>query len=483
MLELYKNIFKQLNNDVPYAVWKAVHVLDLAVHGEGDIDILVSSESQGRFEEIVKEHGFFRAEYKILHFPYVEHWYGYDDHTGKLCHLHVYYNIVTGESHLKAYHIPFEDDILLNRTLNSFNIYEASPEDQALLYTMRHYMKRSSLLGFLLWAYEKGDYLQEYEYIKNQLAGLDKTQFLSKLSPVRTDFDFHSLDLHANLSGFLSARKMRSSISGYRRYSPLVAAVKSVLNMGIRVYMKVCKVKKNLHKGPVLAVSGIDGSGKTSMVEELRTWLGKSFSVQVLHLGKPTTTILTFPLRPALFLYRSIARGKTHEDNGTNTPPTTPLKKKSGLIWCMRYLALAYERYRLAKKARRLADKGIIVICDRYPSLTPGKMDSPRIEGSGTGIVGMMQQIELRLYERLPKADGLIFLNVSIEEAIKRNRNRNKIDKETDEGIVQRHTENQGLDYCAEQVIVVDGNRDYESVLSELKSVTWGLVQEIERQG
>jgi thymidylate kinase len=149
------------------------------------------------------------------------------------------------------------------------------------------------------------------------------------------------------------------------------------------------------------------------------------------------------------------------------------LKNKNGFVWAVRYIALAYERYRLAHIARDLVVKGKIVICDRYPTNSPGKMDSPRIGPGGSKIVEKMRSYELQLYERVPKADALIFLDVSQEEAIERNRKRIKKDKETDEVIVFRHKENQGLDYRAHQVFFVDANRDYDSVLKKLRSIAW----------
>jgi len=100
-------------------------------------------------------------------------------------------------------------------------------------------------------------------------------------------------------------------------------------------------------------------------------------------------------------------------------------------------------------------------------------MDSPRISSGGSWIVEIMRNYELQLYKELPRANGLILLNVSMEEAIKRNRTRIKKDKETDDEIAYRHKENQGLYYSANQAFVVDANRDYESVLKSLKLIAW----------
>jgi thymidylate kinase len=473
MLRVYVNLFNRLNQEIPYAVWKACHELWMAVEGKGDIDLLVDLKYQERFQEIVRDHGFVHAQFNSLNFPFIEHYYGFDKESGKICHLHVYFKMVTGESHIKSYHIPIEHEILGNRFLNSLNLYEASYSDQALIYSMRHYMKRASLMGFLFWAYEKKDYLDEYDYIR---CGLDSDQDDSQSGDngLRTAFDFHRLDMGTGLSGYRSAKDKMLSISGYRRFNAMEAAWRSLHNFGVRLFYRIFRVRKRLDNGLVLAISGVDGSGKSSMVRELHGWFGKHFDVDVLHLGKPSPTGVTLILRPLLFMYR-VFKGKNRDnlDDPTDYSSAGALKKKNGFVWGVRYLALAFERYKLAHKAHELAGKGAIVICDRYPTLSPGKMDSPRIGSGGSRLVKIMKHYELQLYERLPKANSLIFLDVSMEEAIKRNRARIKKDKETDDEIAFRHKENQGIDYSADQVFFVNANRDYKSVLKSLKSITW----------
>lgn len=474
MLGLYTGLFKWLNQEIPYAVWKACHELRVALDGQGDLDLLVDLEHRKRFIELLRDHGFVRAGFNSLKFPFVEHYYGFDKESGKICHLHVYFKMVTGESHLKSYHIPIEHEILSNRFLNSLDVYEASFGDQALIYSMRHNIKRASLAGFLFWAYEKKDYMDEYDYIRSGLtsAGLDHPH--SDNNNLSCVFNFQSIDMATGLSGYCRAKDTISSISSFRRFRPIEAALKSLYNFGVKLFYKAFRVRKRLDNGFVLAISGVDGSGKSSMVKELHAWLSNYFEVDVLHLGKPAPRGITLPLRPLIFLYRIFKR--KHRDNYNdpmNYSSDGDLKKKNGFAWGLRYLALAYERYTLAHTAYELAGKGVIVICDRYPTLSPGKMDSPRISSGGSWIVEIMRKYELMLYKGLPRANGLILLNVSMEEAIRRNRTRIKKDKETDDGIACRHKENQGLDYSANHAFVVDANRDYESVLKSLKLLTW----------
>ncbi len=474
MLKVYTTLFKRLNQKIPYVVWKACHELQLSLNGHGDIDLLVDLQYRELFKALVRAQGFLHAKFNVLTFPFVEHFYGYDEETGQICHLHVYYKLITGETHIKAYHLPFEKEIIGNRSLNSLNVYEASYNDQALIYALRHYMKRASLIGFSFWAYERRDYLAEYAYISSGLTLASGSDSLLAEKALHSEFDFHRLDMGTGISGYRRAKGKISSIAGFRRFNALEAAWKSFYNLGVRLFYRAFRVRKRPDKGFLLAVSGVDGSGKSSMVKELHGWFGRNFDVEVLHLGKPSAALFTLPLRPLLFIYR-IVKGKNRDnlDDSSEYPGDSGLKKKNGFIWAIRYLALAYERCGLARIARDLVDKGKIVICDRYPTNSPGKMDSPRIGPGGSTLVEKMRSYELQLYERVPKADGLIFLDVSREEAINRNRARIKKNKETDDEIAFRHKDNQGLDFCVRQVFFVDANRDYDSVLKSLKSIVW----------
>ena len=232
----------------------------------------------------------------------------------------------------------------------------------------------------------------------------------------------------------------------------------------------------------MLAVSGVDGSGKSSMVQELQVWLGRQFDVEVLHLGKPSPVPVTLPLRIALLIYRLLS-GKSNRaiEDSSEYGDSGALKKRNGFQWAVRYVALAYERYRLACMARHLKAKGKIIICDRYPTNSSGKMDSPRIAPGGSKLVEKMRQYELELYDRVPRADYLFFLDVSREEAINRNRGRIKKDKETDGEISFRHANNQGLDYRANQIFFVNANRAYQDVLKDLKSISWKGILSVNR--
>ena len=226
------------------------------------------------------------------------------------------------------------------------------------------------------------------------------------------------------------------------------------------------KEKKYLTSGgAIIAITGLDATGKSTITSELKRWLGQHFNTHFLHIGRPKARFETLWFRALLVL-------KKRKDSELE-PPTK--QEKSSIIFCIRYLILAYERLQLLKKANRLRANGYIVICDRYPCLNVGKMDSPRIieAHNNNGFINLMGRLERKLYNLKPVPDMIYNLKIPIEIAIERNQARVKIDKETADSLRSRYKENSDLQYDALNFEVIDTTPELSVVLKELKKKIW----------
>jgi thymidylate kinase len=150
------------------------------------------------------------------------------------------------------------------------------------------------------------------------------------------------------------------------------------------------------------------------------------------------------------------------------------------LLFAVRELALAWDRRRLLRKARQLARRGETVVCDRYPTDTPGAPDSPRLatrcgrHGFWSGVWNLLVQLEERLYADIPEPDLVFRLRASVETVKARNRVRTKPDKESDEYVEARYAA--GLQWQrrrAPQVVDIDAEQSAQSVLLRVKSAVW----------
>lgn len=203
--------------------------------------------------------------------------------------------------------------------------------------------------------------------------------------------------------------------------------------------------------GKVIAFVGAEATGKSTLVSDCGQWLGDVFAVRKIHAGKPPSSWLTMPYNMFLPLARRVfPQLRTTRIEGTNASKKSPNSKPSpggisSLLVALGAVVLAWDRRQLLVKARRLAAKEEIIICDRYPSDTIGAMDSPRLKdipirnGAMAAIYNLLVRIERQLYKQIPAPDMVLQLEVSVETAVKRNRDRKKAGKESDTYVVSRH--------------------------------------------
>jgi thymidylate kinase len=197
-----------------------------------------------------------------------------------------------------------------------------------------------------------------------------------------------------------------------------------------------------LSGGTIIAIVGADATGKSTLVSETSRWLRRNFVVNTIHAGKPPSTLLTVPINLLLAVHRRLKR--------RSRPITEPEKDSSSrgdiaqaegknpksLIYAIRSICLAWDRFTLLKRARQAAANGEIVVCDRYPTNATGMMDSPRLledptqKGFVISIYNWLARRERALYRQIPPPDIVLRLRVSLETAKKRNAAREILDDE-----------------------------------------------------
>ena len=115
MYELSKILIESLaSNDINYCHWKSNLLLNEALAGYDDLDLLVKQEHIEKFESIILSLGFKEGSNKNITFSSIKHFYGYDQNSGNILHLHIYYQIKTGASWTKSIRFDFEEYFLKN---------------------------------------------------------------------------------------------------------------------------------------------------------------------------------------------------------------------------------------------------------------------------------------------------------------------------------------------------------------------------------
>jgi thymidylate kinase len=248
--------------------------------------------------------------------------------------------------------------------------------------------------------------------------------------------------------------RRRLKVYAQRSFFQRLLAYIQLLLVEVRRHLGTKQKNKVLQAGgAVIAFVGADATGKSTLVTETGRWLGTTFAVRTVHAGKPPSTWLTAPLNLLLPLMRiRLSSWRTNHLEGhiaSAHASSSPDKNKglASLVYALRSVTIAWERRQLLVRARRAAAGGEIIICDRYPSDIIGVMDSPRLSqqpvqrGVAPAIFNWLARLEQRLYKQIPPPDIVLRLNVSIETALQRNRERFKPGKEADAYITSRHSQ------------------------------------------
>jgi hypothetical protein len=97
-------------HQVHYCHWKSNATLDRALAGEGDLDLLVDPADWTTVRAILDEHAFLPAHLPAWQArPGAAHYFGMDALTGRLVHLDVYLELLTGGTLLKNHRLPLEE--------------------------------------------------------------------------------------------------------------------------------------------------------------------------------------------------------------------------------------------------------------------------------------------------------------------------------------------------------------------------------------
>ncbi|SEA11146.1 Thymidylate kinase [Desulfuromusa kysingii] len=455
------------NNGIPYVSWKNNHELAKALAGESDIDLFVPFDFRAAFTMLCAQDGWLSVHNPVAKYPWVNHLYK-PDGKFKICHIHVYFKVVTGESWLKEYILPLDSWIIENRVRSvEFYVWVLSVEAQAYLFVIRHLLKGGSMSSRLLYSRELDSYREEWlqcDQDKNAVTGVKPIALESFLAGSKLYSGGFSLPRLG------TAIRFRVAASPFLRVAWWSLPARRFISFFHRVTNKFYYRRKKVLAagGMVVAISGVDGAGKSTMLTEATDFFSSFLTVDRYHLGRPQGPVIEKLRR--LFAKKVNVIGS--EPSFSSDCAAVSTRKAISVM------VLAILRLRLARRAARRAAMGHLVLVDRWPTDMVGKMDGPRIhfrEESGV-LVQICRRIEQWAYASMPRADICFYFEIPLAVAVDRNRNRIKNDKETDEEITARFEGNRDIQLLARKTIRFDNAGD---LAVKRKEFLWQLWAEI----
>jgi len=172
---------------------------------------------------------------------------------------------------------------------------------------------------------------------------------------------------------------------------------------------------------PLIAIIGCDGSGKSTVSEEILNWVQGYGPAVAAHLGKQSgnigRAIAQLPLIGSL-LDKFIARK-------TDSTRAQREKKTPGLLVALIIYAFSIRRLLRFKRMMAQRHQGLIIVTDRYPQLEfPGAYDGTglSVAAPGNWFVRWLARRERVLYEWMTsyRPDLVIRLNVDLDTACAR---------------------------------------------------------------
>lgn len=474
---------------VAYCHWKSNEALDRSASGENDLDLLVSRSDAPAFEGVLRRLGFKDARIpRWKQLPGIWHSYGLDRSTGRLVHVHAHYQLVIGDDMTKNFHLPIEEAYIASSVpAPPFRV--PAPEFELALLVLRMVIKHCTWDALVsrqgsLSASERRELVDLLGRVDPGRASSTLAEHLPFLHRDLWDRCLRAIQPGASVAFRLgAARRLHRALAGCARRG---RAADTYLKMWRRarifvprrVFRRRAPAKGLGTGGLLVAIVGGDGSGKSTVVDGLSSWLGKDFSTRTVHLGKPPRSATSAVVKAAMQAAASVRRAPTPSgralresldgsDGGSMTP-----RHSARLVW---EVLTARDRYRAYRRARRAATNGAIVICDRFPlpevrsmdGAVTARMADPARWGR---LASSLARREKRSYERIAYPDVLVVLRVEPDVVVERRR------ADPESMLRSRSAEVWSMDWRRTPAVVIDGSLPKDEVLSAVKAAIWTKV-------
>jgi len=485
LLEVFNEFHQQ---QVDYCYWKSSRRLHAVLAGEGDVDLLLARNDRHRAQAILIE-----LEFKL--FPSVgdrDHpatltFLGYDERGGQLIHVHLHFQLIVGERLLKNYRISWEE-VLLARAilLPTLPIRILEPTSEALLLVVRACLelRRLDPMTLRIWqattrkfALDRAELVARVD--RTALRDLAVNLLGEDLAALVSDAFYSDQPLETQRR---LRRRMRKHCAAYRSYNTV--EVRARCAGRALLWVAGALNKRALHAprpwnrrapggGCMVAIVGVDGSGKSTSVTTMRAWLGSKVDVVPMYFGtgdgKPSLFLRPFKLMMPLMMrvLRRKPKCASHGESSGGAPGL--LYSLLLMVWAV---AVAVDKRKKLIAARRGINRGLVVITDRYPqNQILGFNDGPLLARL-TVVPRWLRRFEGAAYalaRRLPP-DLVIKLVVTPETAARREPNMDPV------VIRERIAALQHLSFPGARVVCVDAEQPLAEVIRAVKHEIWRMV-------
>ncbi len=489
VLPLIRDVLRSLQSaGVRCCYWKSTRRLAAVLAGDADLDLLIARADQHAARQVLAASGLkaFPAATGRVH-PALESFLGYDAHSGRIVHVHAHFRLVLGARLLKNYQPPLESEILAHAVSHPvLPLFMLDPLSEAVLLVVRACLelRRDDPVTLLHWANTRAKFEADRAALRAAVApAAVRDRAAALLGEALADPVAAALFGDRELAHQVLLRhRVRCAFAPYRSFNTDEAMLRGAwrglawaaggLN---RKYLRLPRpwARRAPGGGIVVAALGVDGSGKTTITREMRRWLGGEVDVLSMYFGtgdgRPSLLLLPFKVLVPLItrLLPTRPEGASHGELVTGAPG--PLYSALLMVWAT---VLAMEKRRKLLAARRAANRGMVVIADRYPqNQIAGFNDGPLLPRL-RWVPRWLRRFEAGAYalaNRLPP-DLVLKLATPAETLAQR-------EPTMDRRLIQdraRHLHQ--LAFPGARVVTIDASQPLDAVIRAVKAEVWRLL-------
>lgn len=479
-------LFDALNRaGIRYCHWKSNLRLSRGLSGATDLDLLIDPADAGRFRDHLAA---FRVRRVLAppgkRYPSIEDYLGQDPATGALFHLHVHYRLVLGEQFVKNYRLPLEARFL-DSARPRLGVMVPAPELELTVLCLRALLK-----------YRDRDGLKDLLGIRSPGIPAHIGDEIRWLAAQTTADETHAAAVEAlgpEVSGVIERflppavassrdglallrlrRDVRVALRPFRRHdrgSALARYARESVRRRNRLRAGPARKMSVPGGGLSVALLGADGAGKTTVTAALHDRFGRMLETRCYYLGSKQPSRLSDRLYVAFRAFRRGHRSFAAHFGAENVIARTLAGARQALLYA-HYLSVGWDRYRRHRRGLRDAERGALVLYDRFPLVAP--LDGPVIRQAGEGrIARAFARREEALYRRFRPPDLLLALVVDPEVSLRRKPDHDREAVEAKARLLGDLIDGVGARPVAGRVVAIDAAQPLPRVLAEAGVAIW----------
>ena len=456
--------------------------------GASDLDLLIARPDRQKATELLLAFGFKQwPDASGCDHPAIASFLGWDETTGLIHHVHIQFKLVFGHSLLKSFRLPAEDQFIARSVRHPTEpLRVLHPVDEALLLVVRTQIESRWLDPIALRHREN-----LCQKATNDLAALAsiveraavRERAAKLFSPGLADEIADQLNLSG---GEFRRRRLRGRIarelSTYRMYGGAEAFLRMLARDTLwavrainRRYLRWPHPwrRRTPGSGVVISIVGLDGSGKSTLVREVRRWLGAEVDILPCYFGTGDGEPSLF-FRPFKAVSRWVARVVRTRPKGASHGVVSNSAAGAGLFCFVRRLG-GRRGDRETTKNTHHAARGRTRTRRRDRPLSakrdPGFNDGPLLHRL-LRCPAWLKRFEASVYEMAQRAppDLVIKLQVGRETVVQR-------EPQMVKSIIdQRIAWLNELTFSSTRVVSIDATRPLEEVHRNAKREIWSIL-------